>query len=114
MDAVAETSEADVVSDAPVEEVEAEASPEKPKRKPRARKPKVAKSEEVAVDAAPVVSEEAPAPVAAEPAPEPVVEAAPEPAPEPAPVPEPKSEPEVLASVEPTKPKRRGWWSLGK
>ena len=114
VDAVAETSEADVVSDAPVEEVEAEAAPEKPKRKPRARKPKVAKSEEVAVDAAPVVSEEAPAPVAAEPAPEPVVEAAPEPAPEPAPVPEPKSEPEVLASVEPTKPKRRGWWSLGK
>jgi len=114
VDAVAETSEADVVSDAPVEEVEAEAAPEKPKRKPRARKPKVAKSEEVAVDAAPVVSEEAPAPVAAEPAPEPVVKAAPEPAPEPAPVPEPKSEPEVLASVEPTKPKRRGWWSLGK
>ena len=114
VDAVAETSEADVVSDAPVEEVEAEASPEKPKRKPRARKPKVAKSEEVAVDAVPVVADDAPAPVAIEPAPEPVVEAAPEPAPEPAPAPEPKSEPEVLVSVEPTKPKRRGWWSLGK
>ena len=114
VDAVAETSEADVVSDAPAVAVEAEAVPEKPKRKPRVRKPKVAKSEEVAVDAAPVVVEDAPAPVAAEPAPEPVVEAAPEPAPEPARVPAPKSEPEVLASVEPTKPKRRGWWSLGK
>ena len=114
VDAIAETSEADVVSDAPAVEVEAESVPEKPKRKPRIRKPKVAKSEEVVVDAAPVVVEDPPAPVAAEPALEPVVKAAPEPAPEPTPVPEPKSEPEVLASVEPAKPKRRGWWSLGK
>ena len=114
VDAIAETSEADVVSDAPAVEVEAESVPEKPKRKPRKRKPKVAKSEEVVVDAAPVVVEDPPAPVAAEPALEPVVKAAPEPAPEPTPVPEPKSEPEVLASVEPAKPKRRGWWSLGK
>ena len=114
VDAIAETSEADVVSDAPAVEVEAESVPEKPKRKPRIRKPKVAKSEEVVVDAAPVVVEDPPASVAAEPALEPVVKAAPEPAPEPTPVPEPKSEPEVLASVEPAKPKRRGWWSLGK
>ena len=57
------------------------------------------KSEEVAVDAAPVVVEDAPAPGSRPP--NLWLKAAPEPAPEPAPVPEPKSEPEVLASVEP-------------
>ena len=35
-----------------------------------------------------------------------------EPAPEP--TPEPATEAKTLASVEPSKPKRRGWWSLGK
>ena len=109
-EAAPEASEA--ASDAPAAEGEADVAPEKPKRKPRARKPKVAKVEEAVVEAAPAEAEVAA--VAAEAAPEPVapVEAAPEPTPEPAP--EVKAEPEVLASVEPTKPKRRGWWSLGK
>ncbi len=112
----------------------AEAAPEKPKRKPRARKPKTVKVEDAQADVdAQAAAPEAPAPepvveTAPAPAPEavseptsaPVVEAAPEPAAEPAPEavsepePAPKPEPEVLASVEPTKPKRRGWWSLGK
>ena len=101
-------------ADAPVE---AEAAPEKPKRKPRVRKPKAAPAE-VAVDAAsaevvaaePVVEAQAPeAPVEAAPV---VAEVVVEPTPEP--VAEPAPEPKTLASVEPTKPKRRGWWSLGK
>ncbi|MGR3484919.1 MAG: Rne/Rng family ribonuclease [Paracoccaceae bacterium] len=62
----------------------------------------------------PVVSEpEAPAaeprPVeASDPAPEP------EPQPEPAPEPEPTPQPEPVAAEAAPKPKRRGWWSLGR
>jgi len=79
---------------------------EKPKRKRAPRKKKV----EVAEDAAPAEAPQA--------APEPVQEeAAPEPAPEPtAPVPEPEREPE-FAAAEPEddqKPKKRGWWSIGR
>ena len=120
-DAPAEVSETQAVAETPAADVEAEAVPEKPKRKPRARKPKAVAVEEAPVEA---VAQEAPAVVetVAEPAPvvdatpEPQVEVQPEPTPEPQPkpTPEPKSEPEVLASVEPSKPKRRGWWSLGK
>jgi ribonuclease E len=102
---------------------EAEAAPAKPKRTrkpatPRAKKPKVdakqgdavedaAKKE--AVDAAPAPQPDAaPAPQLAEtsaPAPEPAQEPAPEPVPEPV---------GSVASNEPAKPKRKGWWSLGK
>ncbi|MEP5155040.1 Rne/Rng family ribonuclease [Planktotalea sp.] len=106
----------------------------KPKRKPRARKPaakKVAESEEAAVEApveaeaAPVVEaapEPTPAAETVEAAAEPVVETVAEAAPEPVTSTEPevKEEPaepteaKSLGSFEPSKPKRRGWWSLGK
>ena len=122
---VAEEAPADAVAEA-APEAEAEAAPEKPKRARRTRKkaePKVVEAEAApAEDAAPeaeekpkpkrksrakpkpaAVVEEAPAPVEA--APEPVAQPAPAPvtAPEPAPEPE-KSD----------KPKRKGWWSLGR
>ncbi|WP_439143203.1 Rne/Rng family ribonuclease [Planktotalea sp.] len=115
--------EAETVAEAPAEEVAAEPVAEKPKRKPRARKPKVAAVETTSVEA---VVEAAAAPVDAETAPVAVetVDTTPDPQPEPQAdlqvasavesAPEPAKEPEVLASVEPSKPKRRGWWSLGK
>ena len=121
--------EAEIVAEAPAEEVVAEPVAEKPKRKPRARKPKVAAVEttpvEAVVEAAAASVDAEPAPVAVEtlntapdPQPEPQAEfqeiVVTEVAPEPVPAPEPAKEPEVLASVEPSKPKRRGWWSLGK
>jgi len=112
-DAPAEVSETQAVAETPAADVEAEAVPEKPKRKPRARKPKAVAVEEAPVEA---VAQEAPVVVETVAEPAPVVDATPEPQVEvqPEPAPEPKSEPEVLASVEPSKPKRRGWWSLGK
>ena len=112
-DAPAEVSETQAVAETPAADVEAEAVPEKPKRKPRARKPKAVAVEEAPLEA---VAQEAPVVVETVAEPAPVVDATPEPQVEvqPEPAPEPKSEPEVLASVEPSKPKRRGWWSLGK
>ena len=118
-------------------EADAEPAP-KPKRT-RTRKPKVAVATEaeVTADVAPETSVSEPV-VAAEPTPEVAVEATPEPAPaiapepevvaEPAPAaePEPTPEPEpaapepvaavveAVADDEPPKPKKRGWWSLGK
>jgi ribonuclease E len=96
-------------------------------------------SEEVAVEVAPVadvavevVAEHAPESTSvaavepvAEPAAEPVVEKAPEATPEPtpepvletvadAPVQAPVESQAEVAEAEPAKPKRRGWWSLGK
>ncbi len=139
----AETSEADdaLTADEPeVEPLMAEAE-EKPKPKPKRtrRKPKaktaVATEPEVAADAEPT-SEGGPEPVT-EAEPEPVAEAEPDtaplqPEPEPEPVmavvPEPVLEQAVqettpiaeeaveevaVATQEPAKPKRRGWWSLG-
>jgi ribonuclease E len=88
------------VEDAPV----AEEKPKKPARKRAPRK----KTEPVAQEAAPA-PEPAEAP-AGEPAPAPVevaVAEAPAAAPEPAPVTE-------VASDEPPKPKRKGWWSLNR
>ena len=81
----------------------AEAAPAKPKRTrkpaaPRTKKPKV--EAEVSAPADPVVATE---PVMAEPAP----------VPDPAPAPEPIAA-AAVAPIEPAKPKRRGWWSLGK
>jgi ribonuclease E len=112
-----------VDADAPTQEAvpaevattDAPAAEEKPKPKRRSRaKPKVA-----AVEAAPEVAAETPAPVAepiAAPEPAPVAvepEAAPEPTPvaAPAPVAEPVAAPEAKAD---DKPKRKGWWSLGR
>ncbi len=87
----------------PVVDSAAEAAPVKPKRTrkpaaPRTKKPKV--EAEVSAPADPVVATE---PVMAEPAP----------VPDPAPAPEPIAA-AAVASTEPAKPKRRGWWSLGK
>ncbi len=76
----------------------AEAETPKPKRTRAPRKPKVAP--------APEAEAEAPTEAAA-----PVVEA-PEPAPESA-APAPAPDPEVKAE-EPAKPRRKGWWSLGR
>ena len=99
------TTEVEAVADAPAEEEKP-----KPKRVRAPRKPKAAPVAEAAeVEAAPVV----------EAAPEPVKEVAPEPVatPEPTPVvetaPEPVAEPEAKAE-EPAKPRRKGWWSLGR
>ncbi len=105
-DGDADQAEAEAPSEeAPVDEPAAE---EKPKRKRTRRKkkeePEAAPAEAVAeADAAPAVAEE------------------PAPNPEPAPVPEP--EPVVAEAVaeeatneptEPKKPRRRGWWSVGR
>ncbi|MAO26289.1 Rne/Rng family ribonuclease [Roseovarius sp.] len=103
---------------------EAEEKP-KPKRKRAPRKKK-----EEPVDAAPEAAEapeaqpepvtEAPAPepeAQPEPAPEPEVQREPQPEPEPALVdaaPEPAAAPEAAQPEEPSKPKRRGWWSMGR
>ncbi|MDF1873218.1 Rne/Rng family ribonuclease [Vannielia sp.] len=130
-----ETTEADAsAQDAPAEEPVAE---EKPKRRRRSRKkadeapaeeakgdePKGEESAEATPEAvAETPPVEAPEPAKAEaeaapePTPEPEPEAAPEPEPEPAletaeaaPEPEPEAKPE-----DPAKPKRKGWWSLGR
>lgn len=111
---------------APADEVE---EAPKPKRAPRARKKPAAKAEAVeapaevvaepVVEAAPEAPVEVPVEVAA-PAPEPVAE--PEPEPEPAPAAEPAPAPEPTPAAPPAqaeepkddKPKRRGWWSLGR
>nr|WP_322889148.1 MULTISPECIES: ribonuclease E/G [unclassified Yoonia] len=86
----------------PAAVAEAEDAPAKPKRRSRA-KPKPA--EPVAAETAEPVAEAAP-----EPAAEPVAETQPEAMPEPAPAPQP--EPAAAPAAE--KPRRKGWWSLGK
>ena len=115
----APAAEAEVVTEALAEvEAAAEGAPAaeekpKPKRIRAPRKPKAAPIAEAEAVAAPV-AEAAPEPVAeAAPAPAPVAEvaAAPEPVVTAAPAPEP--EPEVAAE-EPAKPRRKGWWSLGR
>ncbi|MEO0702197.1 MAG: Rne/Rng family ribonuclease [Pseudomonadota bacterium] len=98
------------VSEPAAEPVAEEAAPvaeeapaeEKPKRRTRTRK-KAEPVSEVAVAEAPE--------------PEAVVEAAPDPAPEP--TPEPASDPEPEPAIaeggdDPDKPRRKGWWSLGR
>jgi ribonuclease E len=128
----AAAAKAEATKDAPVEaaaEPEAEAKPEAKPRSTRSRSTTTAKAKAaaaeteaeaapaesatqladppVAVDAPvePVVHIIPPAPVAAEPAPQPE--------PEPEPVPEPVSDVDA-APEDPAKPKKRGWWSLGK
>jgi ribonuclease E len=96
----------------------------KPKRAPRTRKKPAAKAapaeepkaEPVAEAVAETVAETVAEPVADAPAPAPTPEPAPEPEPEPVAAqaaPEPAPAPEPVADT-PPKPKRRGWWSLGK
>ncbi len=92
--------EAVATDEGAVEDAPAPAAEEKPKPKRKSRaKPKVAPAAEADV----VVEPAAPESVAVETAP--VVEVAAEPAPDPAP------EPQADA---PDKPKRKGWWSLGR
>ncbi|MGI3167683.1 Rne/Rng family ribonuclease [Pseudooceanicola sp. C21-150M6] len=120
-DATAEVATAEV-AEAP----EAEEKP-KPKRKstPRKKKEPVAETPaEPAPQSEPVAetpAEPEPAaetPAEPEPQPEPVAETPAEPEPQPEPVAEAPAQPEpALAEAEPeddSKPKRRGWWSLGK
>ena len=93
--------------DAPAVVVEAEAEAPAAKEKPKPKRPSRAKPKVEAVEAAlvaaaaEVVTE---APAAPEPAP------APEPALAPTPAPEPVAEAEPASD----KPKRKGWWSLGR
>ncbi len=99
--------------EAPVADAETEDAP-KPKR---TRKPRAKKSDDAApqpaVDIAPeVVTPPAPAPQAA-PEPEPAAAPSPQPAPEPAPVAQAAPQP-AEAEVDSAKPKRKGWWSLGR
>jgi ribonuclease E len=127
--------EAAPAADAPATEAAAsiDEAPAAPARKPRARRAKAAPDAE-----APTTAPEAPAPVtvAATAAPEPVVEttaaeptpvpvqepvpvagSVPEPAPEAAPVPTPEAAapaPEPAPEPDPNRPRRKGWWSLGR
>ncbi|MFL4471257.1 ribonuclease E/G [Tateyamaria armeniaca] len=88
-------------TEAPEAEAEAEPAP-KPKRT-RKRAPKAAAQEAPAAEEAPVAA-----------APEEAAPAAPEPTPEP-PAPEPVGAgADTVVEDEPPKPKKRGWWSLGK
>ena len=100
-----------VVEPAPEVVAEAEPSAQAPSEAAETAKPEAAEAApEIVAETAP---EPTPEPVA-EPAPEsePVAEvaAAPEPTPEPAPEPVVESKP----APEPDKPKRRGWWSIGR
>ena len=103
--------DASATADAPSEEAVPEEEPKPKPKRVRKSRAKVVKVEEAPVAEAVVeaaVVETAPEPVAA---PAPVVEA-------PAPIAEPTPEPIVEAPApepeKPVKPKRRGWWSLGK
>jgi ribonuclease E len=101
----------DASEEAPAE-AETKAKPEKASkpRTTRSRTPKAAAKADAPIEPAPVpepaVATAAPEPAAAVPAPEPV-------AAEPEPV-AAVAEAEAPASDEPPKPKKRGWWSLGK
>ena len=98
-------------------------APAKPAPKPRAPRKRTAKVKPTAAvapdadpdDAGPKVAAEtpvaAPEPVSVKPITEPKAAVMPEPEP----MPEPKPAANVTATIEdPSKPKRRGWWSLGK
>jgi ribonuclease E len=85
----------------PAEAVPARTSTRKPSS--RSKKPAAAAPEPESAAAAPA-AEAAPAP--AEPTPPPEVQ--------PAPAPEPQRVAETVGSNEPEKPKRKGWWSLGR
>ncbi len=113
-DAVAVVAEASEPSTDATPEAVAEEEAPKPKRK---RAPRKKKTDDVVAEAPtePVVAVAEPAPVA------PVFEPEPAPSPEPAPAPEPAHQPEpvMVADVpaleeKPAKPRKRGWWSVGR
>jgi ribonuclease E len=116
-DKAKETEQVDTAPEATSEAAaEAEATPEaeeKPKPKPRTRAPRKKKTDEAPVAAADAAPD---ATVAAEPAPEP----APKPAKAAKPAPEPAPEPVAAEAdaedegAQEGKPKRKGWWSLGR
>jgi ribonuclease E len=108
----APAAEVEAPAEAAATDAPAEEEKPKPKRVRAPRKPKAAPIAEVAeVEAAPVV-EATPEPKAqTAPAPEPV--AVPEPVVEAAPEPVAAAAPEAKAD-EPAKPRRKGWWSLGR
>jgi ribonuclease E len=116
-DVSVETNAADVAE--PLDD-EAPAKPAPKPRAPRKRTAKVKTTAAVAPDADPddtgpkVAAETpvaAPEPVSVKPITEPKAAVMPEPEP----MPEPKPAANVTATIEdPSKPKRRGWWSLGK
>ncbi len=85
-------------AEAPAAEADGPAPEEKPKRKRTRRKkePEPAAAEAEAVEETPA---EAPQP---------------EPVPEPAPEPEPVVAAEAVPEPEPAKPRRKGWWSIGR
>ncbi|MEM9975563.1 MAG: ribonuclease E/G, partial [Pseudomonadota bacterium] len=106
----ADASPADAVEDAPAE---------KPKRRRRSKKDQAAEAEATPAANAEPVAETVAEPVAeAEPAPElqPVPEQASEAEREPAPdtAPEPELEPAAAEPAAPPKPRRKGWWSMGR
>ena len=114
-DAPASEEASTAASDEPAAETIAEDAPaeEKPKRKRTRRKkkePEIAAEVDVAETAEapvePVVEQSAPAPEP-EPEPEPV-------APDPMPEPEPVVASEPAVEQEPAKPRKRGWWSMGR
>ncbi len=130
----AEEAPAQAAEEQPVEETPSEAAEEKPAPKKRTRTRKKAEPKVEAEPAADATEAEAaveekpkpkrrsrakPKPKAEEEAPataeEPVVEAVPEPRPAPESAPAPAAKPAAVeAEVEPAKPKRKGWWSLGR
>lgn len=101
-----ETSETtEVAAEVPAEAADEKPAPKKRVRRKPAAKPKVEKAPEPAAQLA------APEPVAKLAAPEPVVAKVPEPAKaKPKPVPKPEPKPDTKSD----KPKKKGWWSLGR
>ncbi|WP_092361567.1 Rne/Rng family ribonuclease [Cribrihabitans marinus] len=114
----------EAASEAAPDPVGADAPEEKPKRKraPRSRKKKEEPVEPVAAQEAESADAPPAEPVQPDPEPQPETVAAaepPRPEPAPAPTPEPEAEPEPAMTAEaepakPAKPKKRGWWSLGR
>jgi ribonuclease E len=116
-DVSVETNAADVAE--PLDD-EAPAKPAPKPRAPRKRTAKVKTTEAVAPDAdpddtGPKVAAETPVAAPELVSVKPITEPKAAVMPEPGPMPEPKPAANVTATIEdPSKPKRRGWWSLGK
>ncbi|MBY8975770.1 Rne/Rng family ribonuclease [Rhodobacteraceae bacterium NNCM2] len=94
---------------------EAEAAPQPETAEAEAETPQPEVVEEVAAIADETPADEAPTAETVEPAPEPVsvpIEVTPEPEPRPEPTPEPVAA-EAAPEPKPSRPKRKGWWSLG-
>ncbi|MFX0545691.1 Rne/Rng family ribonuclease [Roseovarius sp. S1116L3] len=109
------------IADAAAEDAALTTKAEDAPKPKRARKPRAKKTDEAPAQPVADVAPE----VAAPPAPAPEAEAAPVTADEPTPAPQPEPKPEPVAQAkpapapeqsgeEPAKPKRKGWWSLGR